>query len=318
MKMKSKKSSVIALSLAIPALVFGSVTSAQAATTEEVSQTIVESSLASLEIEITDETLLAELESDIETALTEEVIDPAIVDTAETIIDETAGETVTETPAPTPTDLEELIDENLTEETDVWEEQAPAWLAAFEQLRAEFEVCRTDGQSTSDCARTFGFQLQLAHAEGKLAEIDAAIANISALPAEEQAAALAELEAQRSAFQAKLERTAERLAAAVATGNAGATTQIQERLNSVISEVRVRANAPELPQQAQQNAPGNSGGQNNSSQNNPGQSNAPVTPQSGQQSSGSVRVDVAPGNSGNAGKPANPGNQGKGNSQNNR
>jgi hypothetical protein len=306
------KLSFLTLAAVVPALVFGTGLSSAVAADENVTDSLVTSALEELGIEVTDENVLAELEESVNLALDEQIIDPAIVEEIEQGLAE--GNLTTEeitTPEVNP-ELGELIDENLNEQTEVWEETAPSWIAAFEQVRADFELCRTDGQSTSECARTFGFQLQLAHSEAKLADIDAALARVSSLPEEEQAAALAELEAQRSAFQAKLERTAVRLSAAVATGNAGASSQIQERLNTVITEVQGRSSAPALPEQALNGSPStpNSGSQGNG--------NAPVTiPQAPAPQSGSVTVEQAPGNSGNAGRPENPGSQGQ-NNRNNR
>lgn len=294
--------SALAISATVPALVFGvGLTSSQAATTDKISQTIVDSALANLEIEVTDPALLDQLQEDISTAIDEGTIDPGIVDGAETISD------ATETPAPTDPALDDLLDENLTDETASWEEQAPAWLAAFETIRADFETCRTDGQSTSACARTLGFQLQVAHAEAQLTALDEQIAAVANLPEEEQAAALAELEALRSDVQARLERASTKLAAAVAAGTPGADAAVQERLNGAINRAKGQANAPALPEQAQQNNQNNSGTSPNS-----------VTPETSTNDGGSVNVDQAPGNSGNAGKPANPGSQGKGNNKNNR
>lgn len=300
--------SALAITATVPALVFGvGLTSSQAATTDELSETIVDSALANLEIEVTDPALLGELQEDISTAIEEGTIDPAIVDGAETITDPAATPAPEDTAAPTDPALDDLLDENLSDETTTWEEQAPAWLAAFETIRADFETCRTDGQSTSACARTLGFQLQIAHAEAELAVIDEQIAAIANLPEEEQATALAELEAQRAELQAHLERASTKLAAAIAAGTPGADAAVQERLNGAINRAKGQANAPALPEQAQQNAPSDSGTSQNA-----------VTPQTSTNQGGSVSVDQAPGNSGNAGKPANPGSQGKGNNKNNR
>lgn len=300
------KLSFFTLATTIPALVLGTGLSSAFAADENLTEAVVTSSLEELNLEITDETLLADLEQAVNLALDEQVIDPVIVD----VIEQELVDNPTD-PVSSP-ELSDVLDENLTEQTDAWEESGPAWLAAFELLRADFELCRTDGQSTSECARTFGFQLQLAHSEAKLAEIDAALAAVSSLPEEEQAAALAELEAQRAAFQAKLERTATRLSAAVATGNAGATTQIQERLSSVIGEVQGRSNAPALPEQAQNgNQPATPGQPSQQGGNSSG--NAPQVPAP---QGGSVTIEQAPGNSGNAGRPENPGSQGQSNRNN--
>ena len=296
--MKNRLITTVCAAVVVPVLSFGFMaTSAQAETSDAVTETIIDSSLSGLDTQVTDPALMDQLQQDISLAVDEGVIDPAIVDAAETVVTDP-----TSTPAPeltsTPVDpaLTDLIDENLAEETGTWEEEAPAWLAAFEQIRAEFEACRTDGQATSACARTLGFQLQIAHAEAELAQIDTAIADIANLPEEQQAAALAELEAKRAAFQAKLERSSAKLASAVESGTPGATTEDQARLNSVLGEVKGRAHAPALPEQAQQNTGGE-------------QSNA-VVPESPAVSGGSVSVNRGSSNADNAGKPESPGSQG--------
>lgn len=311
--MKSRRFlAVLATGATATALCIGfGVSSAHAETTDVVTETLIDAALADLGTEITDPTLLAELQEDISTAVDEGIIDPAILDEVEQVVtDETPAPEQTSETEPAP--LDELINENLDEESANWEAIEPAWVAAFETIRADFELCRTDGQTTSGCARTLGFQLQIALSEAKLAEIDTAIAAAAELPVEEQAAALAQLEAQRAAFQAKLERTAEKLATAAATGNAGADQATQARLNSVIDGVRGRAQTPALPEQAQQGA--------ESSSENPAGPQAETTPEivtipdvAVQNSNGQANS----GNSGNSGRPANPGSQGQGNSNRN-
>lgn len=279
--------SVVAVCATIPALVFGiGLSSAQAETSDTVTEALIDSSLGSLGTEVTDPALLEELKQDVSDAIDEGVIDPSIVDAADPAT------------SPSEADLENLIDNNLSQETDSWSEEEPAWAAAFETIRADFESCRTDGKSTSACARTLGFQLQIAHAEAELAGIDAAIAEVANLPEEEQAAALAELEAQRAELQAHLDRASSKLATAVSSGIPGANADVQARLNSLIDGVKGRAQAPVLPEQAQQN---NQNGTSHS-----------VAPEAPSEQGGSVTVDQAPGKSGNAGRPATPGSQGKG------
>lgn len=286
--------SVLAVGATVPALVFGfGVSAAQAETADATTETIINSSLDGLGTEVTDPTLLDELQQDISDAIDQGIIDPSIVDTADpTTPDETTD------PA-----LSDLIDENLNEQTSTWEEEAPAWAAAFEQIRTDFEACRTDGQSTSTCARTLGFQLQIAHAQAELTTLDAAIAAVADLPEDQQAAALAELEAQRSELESHLARATAKLDAAVAAGTPGATAETQARLNSVIGEVRGRANAPALPEQAQQN-----------SQSGTSNSGSITTPEVSTNQDANLNGSQ---NQGGAGKPESPGSQGKGNSNKN-
>lgn len=307
--------SAVTVCATVPALFFGvGISAAQAETTDAVTETLIQTSLSGLDTTVTDPALLAELQQDVSDAIDAGIIDPAIVDVVEeTVTDPTSTASPEETPAPTDSELADLIDENLAEESDVWTEEEPAWAAAFEAIRADFELCRTDGQSTSACARTLGFQLQIAHAQAELATLDEAIAEVATLPEEEQAAALAELEAQRAELEAHLLRATAKLEAAVATGVAGATPEVQARLNSVVGEVRGRAQAPALPEQAQQNKNGSS---NAVVPQTPGQQDV-VSPESSTQQAPGITVDQAPGKSGSAGKPANPGGQGQGNSNKN-
>lgn len=286
--------SALAACATVPALVFGVGLSAAHAETTDTAQTIIDSALSNLGTEVIDSDLNAELQEEIVTAIEEGIIDPAIVDAAdsETALDQS--------------DLADLINENLSEENDTWTEAEPAWAAAFDVIRADFALCRTDGKSTSTCARTLGFQLQIAHAEAELAQIDAAITAVASLPEEEQAAALTELEAQRVELQAHLDRATTKLDSAVNAGAPGATPAIQAKLNAVLEGVRGRAIAPVSPGQAQPNLPSE----------NPGSTNS-VNPETPEQVGGSVRVEQAPGNSGSTGRPATPGSQGQGNSNRN-
>jgi hypothetical protein len=302
------KYSFFSLTIVVPALILGTGLSSAVAAEESVTEILVSSALAELQIEVTDGNLLTQLEETIDLALDEQVIDPAILEEIEQGLLEEAepSEEPTSAPEVSP-ELGDLIEENLDEQTNLWEETAPAWLVAFEGLRAGFELCRTDGQSTSECARNLAFGLQLAHSEAKLAEIDAALAAIFSLPEEEQATELAELEAQRAAFQAKLERTAVRLTEAAAAGRAGATSEIQERLNTVIGDVQGRTNASTAPGQTQKSQEPTVPGAEL-----PLNKNAPVTsPQEPAPQGGSVDEVQAPGNSGDSGRPDNPGSHGQ-------
>lgn len=304
---------VVATGVTATALSLGfGVSSAYAETTDAVTESIIDAALAGLGTEVTDSTLLGELQEDISLAVDEGIIDPAILE--QVVSEETMRPAPSEEPATETDSIDELISDNLDEETAQWEAIEPAWLAAFETIRSDFELCRTDGQSTSRCARTLGFQLQIALSEAKLAEIDAAIVAVATLPEQEQAAALAELERQRVAFQAKLERTAEKLAVAVASGTPGADQATQARLNGVIDGVRGRAQNSTLPEQAQQGAQSSSGGVEVTSP------DTVTIPEPAQQNSGgqaNPSKPENPGNSGNSGRPSNPGSQGQGKSNGN-
>lgn len=296
--------SALTVAVTIPALALGvGVSAAQAETSDAVTETIIDSSLSGLGTEVIDPALLDQLQEDVSTAIEEGVIDPAIVDAAEELVtDPTSTPNPEETTAPAEYDLSNLIDENLDEQSTTWEEEEPAWAAAFETIRADFEACRTDGQSTSTCARTLGFQLQIAHAQAELTELDSAIAAVANLPEEEQAAALAELEAQRAELQAHLDRATAKLESAITAGTPGANADVKAKLDSVLEGVRGRSLASALPEQAKQN--GQSGQQPAAT--------TPAVPEEASQQGPSVNVDQAPGKSGNAGRPASPGSQGKG------
>ncbi|MBK5238501.1 MAG: hypothetical protein JJE28_05240 [Actinomycetales bacterium] len=185
-----------------------------------------------------------------------------------------------------------LIDDNITEQGAIWDQAEPSWNAAFDTIRAAFEECRsTDGQTTSRCARTLGFQLQVAHAESVLADLDARIVAVADLPVEEQEVALAELEAERFALLARLDRASAKLVAATSESTPGADASTQARLNAVAGQLRNRG--------AEDTTPG---------------AVDPEVATSDQQTpeTGSVTIEKAPRNSGNSGQnaPANPGSNG--------
>ena len=162
------------------------------------------------------------------------------------IIDAVSGQLIDTPPSPTTgtesevavDPVENLLDNQLDSHQQDWDEVSVLWQEAFQTVRADFEACREAGSSTSECARTFAFTLQIKHAELTLAEIDAKIADVASLPEEEQAAALAELEAERATVEAHLVRAQTKLAT-VAAG----TPSDASNVNAMLAKVREKGNS---------------------------------------------------------------------------
>lgn len=213
----SRKLSFVVAAVAIPlsALTFG--TGVAYAADETVVSDVVDSALDNAGTTITDPALLDEIEASLNEAIDSGIVDPEVI-----------------------ANPDAAIDEQLTEQEQLWDQTAPQWKAAFETIRSSFEACRAEGgQSTATCARTLGFQLQVAHAEAELAALDAKIAAISSLPADQQASALANLEAQRAGLVTRLDRAATKIASASAPAAADAAAL--GRLNSVSGQLKSRA-----------------------------------------------------------------------------
>lgn len=310
------------LSLALSALgvaavaTFGVVPAASAEILEEGAAILVESALEANDATLTDADLLGELVQDVTEAEELGLLDPAIVDESNALVENPEA----------PTDaLDGLIDEQADEQIENWQEEAPAIKAAFETVRAQFQECRADGQTTvSDCAQQLRFQYQFALAEVKLARIDEEIAKVADLPEAEQAERLAALENQRTRVLALLAKAE---AAAVESGTA-LTARETQRLNGLITEFQGRASALQGTGAANGNAAAADAGSNGAGAgagagagNAAGQGNAPSTnPGSGNASNGAAASGGnAGGNAGSNGagsgaSSATPGSQGNGGS----
>lgn len=237
----------IGSTIALTALLLSGAVAAHAEVSDVVDQAIVDASLQNLGTEPLSDELASELVAGVDAATDAGVVDQTIIDV---LTDSQAAESAQTDATPDadgtalPDDVEQLLDDHLESDQLLWDEISPAWLEAFETIRADFETCRASGSETSVCARTMGFSLQIAHAEAVIAELDAQAANVVNLPEEEQAAALAEIAAARAEVEAKLLRSQDRLAQVVASGSADpATAHAAEhavKLAAVLQKVRDR------------------------------------------------------------------------------
>ena len=204
--------------------------------------------------------------------------------------------------------LQQVLDQQLEGDQQLWDEMGPLWLSAFESIRSDFEACRVDGETTSQCARTFAFSLQVAQAEEMLAMIDLKISEISSLPEDEQVIALEQLDADRAALEARLVRAEARLVSV----EQGVTTQQAARLASAMATVRERAAVTRSSDVAEETRAGEQPGAGNNQsatpapqpglQNAPGQQpRADQNSQSPQPNANQGARPTVPGNSGNAG-----------------
>ena len=313
------------LSLALSALgvaavaTFGMVPAASAEILEEGAAILVESALEANDATLTEPGLLDELVESITEAEELGLLDPAIVEESNALVENPEA----------PTDaLDGLIDEQADEQIENWQAEAPAIKAAFETVRAQFQECRADGQTTvSACAQQLRFQYQFALAEVKLARIDEEIAKVADLPEAEQAERLAALENQRTRVLALLAKAE---TAAVESGTALTAGETQ-RLNGLITEFQGRASALQGAGAANGNAAaadagsngagassgsGNAGGQGNAPSANPGSGNASngaaasggnAGGNAGSNGAGSGASSATPGSQGNGGSAASSG-----------
>lgn len=329
----------LALSFGVLAPLVTGLSAASAEVSQETATAIVDASLQNLATEPVSDALATELVEGIVAADEAGLVDTEIIDAVTEIIAEdpatdpasegTGGSSASDSIIENPV-VDDLLDARLEGDQQRWDDIAPAWIEAFETIRADFEVCRTDGQSTSMCARTLGFSLQIAHAQVVLAEIDARTAEIADLPEEERTALLAELEAERAAVEARLARAEAKLAALPADQ----VNVRSEDVAQVLTQVRDRAavttgvdrasvatqqgggqavpgqgnagtgsgSSGTAPQQANPSAPTQRPSQaavpsNPSSTQSPGQSNRPANPGNSGASNGKAN-DANRGNSG--------------------
>lgn len=319
-------STAVALSLGVIGSFAIGVSAASAEVNQETATAIVDASLQNLATEPLSDALANELVEGVVAADEVGLIDSEIIDAVTEIIseapvlDENLGATEE---APDPNSVienpvvDDLLDERLEGDQERWDDIAPAWMEAFETIRADFEVCRTDGQSTSACARSLGFSLQLAHAQVVLAEIDARTAELADLPEEERTVLLAELEAERAAVEARLARAEAKLAGIPADQ----TNVRSEDVAQVLTQVRDRATvttgvdrASAATQQGGQGAPaqGNAGTGSSSSGTAPQQANPSAPTQRPSQAAvpSNPSTSQSPGQSN---RPANPGYSGASN-----
>ena len=188
--------------VAISSIFSLSVVPAFAATDEEVVDVLIESTVIQLDVQVEDSTLLDEIASDLEYAISEEVLDPDIVETISAAID-----------AEEEADLTELVDENLEEQLGSWLDRDPSLLSAFELVKYEFHKCRAETNGPANqCARGLGDRLQLAAVEVDNQKLEELKASIESLSGEELAAAEEEIALLEDKVSSRTERIEERTA----------------------------------------------------------------------------------------------------------
>jgi len=217
---------------------------ASAATSEEIAGSLLEQASAALDIDITDPELIEELTDGLEYAIEDGSIPEDITDDIGDSID--AGEE--------PADIGEELELNIIDQITNWEEYAPVYREAFEQVRVDFQACRGSSGSASGCAAGLGFRMQVATANDSLERLrlleEQLTADGTVLTDEERAA----LEAEITELRAKIERAEAKLAAMDDTDPA-----VRNAKNEMI---RIRTSADEVLGQV---APGQSGSAGGSS-----------------------------------------------------
>jgi len=290
------------LGLAAVLTLTGGIAAANAEVEDSVDAALVESSLTYLGLEnVSDEltqTLVEGVDAATDAGIVPDTLIEAVIqnDAQETGAEPNTADSASETPPLDPT-LEGLFDEQLDLDQERWDESGPLWLAAFETIRADFDTCRGEGQSASQCARTMAFSLQVAQAEALLAQLDQRVLELAELPAEQQEQARAELEAERVALEARLLRAETRLAS-VSSAQTGARP---ERVVELLASVRDKAQATRGGSSEQVVPPGQQPGTASTNQPAPTSQPAPqtVSPQGGNSSSAKPETKPTPGSQGN-------------------
>lgn len=311
--MPQRLTSLIAVSALTLTGIIAGVSAAHAAITEDTAAAVVDVSLANLATEPLSDELAALLVEGFVAAEEAGIIDGAITGAVSEIVDggdqtESGAENVLESPT-----VEELLDQRLEGDQQRWDDIAPAWMEAFDTIRADFELCRTDGQSTSACARSLGFSLQIAHAQALLFEIDARAAELAELPDDERVTLLAALEAERAAVEARLARAEAKLAGLSGTDAESRAKNVAEVLTQVRERAAVTAGVDRAAVATTEggaqgtSAPTDTSSRGASSGVTPQQS-TPATPS---QRPSQAAVPPSPqANPGQGNRPANPGNSG--------
>ena len=188
----------MALALVVGSVALGAAP-ANAATEQDVAAWITASTLEKLNVTAPDSDLAAALAAAISDALEAGVISPSVEKLAETAVDDPASVDDDE--------VEEALDEELGEQSDAWDEVKAEWHAAFDTIKADFAECREAAEAGANlCAHQFRYEMQVNHITAWQARHAAKIGDITALPEDEQAAALAKLERQGDQAAARLER----------------------------------------------------------------------------------------------------------------
>ncbi|MEX1079267.1 MAG: hypothetical protein WED09_09200 [Homoserinimonas sp.] len=188
----------IALALVVGSVALGAAP-ASAATDDEVAAWITGATLERLGATTENPELAAALQGAVSEALEAGVISLNVEELAEEAVGD--QESVDEA------EVEEALADGLDEQGEAWSDVSAEWHAAFDVIKADFAECREAAEAGSNlCAHQFAYEMKVNHVTSWLARHEAKVGDISALPEEEQATALAKLERQGEHAAARLER----------------------------------------------------------------------------------------------------------------
>ncbi|WP_193508936.1 hypothetical protein [Cryobacterium sp. BB736] len=184
---------------------FGIASAAQAATPEEVSSWIAEAALENLGLTIEDPSFAAAIAAAVQQALDAGLISVAVEDIAEGEVDE---------PGTLPEDeVDGVLDEELEEQKNVWDEIKEAWRTGHEEAHAAFTECRDAAEGGANlCAHEFRYAMQVNNIAAFQARHEARLlADAENMTEEELAKAEAKLAHHESIAKARLDRAAAHL-----------------------------------------------------------------------------------------------------------
>lgn len=204
-------STALALALVPTAGVVFTATSASAVVDQTSAEQLVRASLAQMGVTNPDSALVASMVAEllaqqdagviIDTTLIEPTPTPSPTDTTVP----TVAPTGSATPSPTETEgPHPELGRHYKEQSQLWALASPVWNAAFDTIRTAYDQCVTANVTGVDCAATLIPDLQVAHATALAGAYDQIVAQIAAMPADQQAAAQAALELQNANAQKQL------------------------------------------------------------------------------------------------------------------
>lgn len=285
-----KHIAIFSVSLGLLGVVVAGTGTALAATEEDIAEALLQETLASLEVSVEDPALLDDLAAGLEQAITEEIVDPVLVEEVNDALDD--GQNL---------DLGEVLDENLGKQDEAWDAESDALEVAFQEIRAQFQECRAASLAegarfgASECAQGLGFRFQVAAATVRLNAVMEREATLAGLEGDELAAAEEELATLRTELEAQLARAEQKLERTRARGeSAGAVAADLQQLEEVSAQGRSVLSA--------ESSRGSSSNRGNS-----GQSGTTNNPDSGASTTDS---ETETGGQGNSGQSSDSGNQG--------
>lgn len=203
--MKRKLISLAAVG-ALVAGSFGIASAAQAATPEEVASWIADAALENLGLSIEDPAFADAIAAAVQRALDAGLISVTVEDIAEDELDE-GEEGLPED------EIGDILDEELEEQKNVWDEIKEAWRTGHEEAHAAFTECRdaTEGGANL-CAHEFRYAMQVNNIAAFQARHEARLlADAENMTEEELAKAEAKLAHHEAIAKARLDRAAAHL-----------------------------------------------------------------------------------------------------------